>query len=527
MKTIRTALATLGLSLFAITGAAAQSVTLEGAHDGVKAHYHRQTPSPFAFADTGIDRSDWDLGGLPQPQTSADDAAGFTLALRPDSTEAGRGYIALVRVGEGYVVYGPALAGPDTTLSLAAAGPASWTVWPATGADGYVYFGPSDYIQSRAGRAEIAAPELPSKLRHTVFTAFADALAFYEGRFGPLPERPTLVVTIQGAGPSAIRADVTDTGVISARFHGDGWLDPSEAALSDADTLTFHETAHLWNSHFARPGEGFAWLHEGGAQYLALIAAVSTGHMTEAVARDNLGSNLTACRRRLGARKDVVSRMASGSAVYDCGVLVQWLADMELRQASHGSKDIVDRWTAMVDAARGGHATYGPQTFRTGLNEDSAVILLLDGEAEARWTSIEERLIGLGVTWTNKPSDQDYLVASLSRLNTENCAPGSSTGFYVRDGYIQMDNASTCGALSGDLEIGAVEGFDPLTASRAMFEAVQSRCAARGVVQIVRRNTGQVLSATCNTVLLDPVVYALTQSPAIRSTSANHGGLNR
>lgn len=515
MKTIRTAVATLGLSLFAITEAFAQSVMLEGNHDGVEAHYRGQVASPFVFADPGIDRSDWDLSGLPQPQPGADDAAGFTLALRPDSTEAGRGYIALVRVGEGYVVYGPALAGPDTTLSLTAGGPASWTTWPATGADGYVYFGPASYIQSRPGRAEIAAPDLPAKLRHTVFTAFADALAFYEGRFGPLPKSPTLVVTIQGAGPSTIRADVTDTGVISTRLNGDAWHDPSEAALSDIDTVTFHETAHLWNSHFARPAEGSPWLHEGGAQYLALVAAVSTGHMTEAAARDSLGSNLTACRRRLGARQDANIRMASGSAVYDCGVLVQWFADMELRQASNGSQGVVDRWTAMVDAARDGQAPYSPQKFRAGLNEESAVTLLFDGPAEARWTLIEARLIGLGVTWTNRPSDQDYLAATLSRLNTENCAPGSSTGFYVRDGFIQMDNASTCGALSDDLAIGTVEGFDPLTASRAMFEAVQSRCAARGVVQIVRRNTTQVLSAICNTALEEPTTYALTQSPAI------------
>ncbi|HBV12719.1 MAG TPA: hypothetical protein DEB60_06305 [Brevundimonas sp.] len=515
MKTILTALATVGLSLFAITGASAQSVTLEGTPDGVEAHYRGQVASPFVFADPGIDRSDWDLSGLQRNQTGASDAVGFILALRPDSTEAGRGYIALARVGEGYVVYGPALAGADATLSLAAGGPASWTAWPSTGADGYVYFGPTGYIQPRPGRTEIAAPDMPSKLRHTVFTAFADALAFYEGRFGPLPQSPTLVVTMQGAGPSTIRADVTDTGVISARLNGEAWRNPSEAALSEIDTVTFHETAHLWNSHFARPAEGSPWLHEGGAQYLALVAAVSTGHLTEAAARESLGSNLTDCRNRLGTRDNVSNRMVAGSAVYDCGVLVQWLADMELRQASSGAQGIVDRWAAMIDAARNGQALYNPQNFRSGLNEDSAVTLLFDGPAELRWKLIEARLIDLGVAWINRPSDEDYLAATLSRLNMENCAPGSSTGFYVRDGFIQMDNASTCGALSDDLEIGTVEGFDPLTESHAMFEAVQSQCAARGMVHVVRRNTTQVLSATCNTALAEPIAYALTQSPAI------------
>ncbi|WP_303717699.1 hypothetical protein [Brevundimonas naejangsanensis] len=310
-------------------------------------------------------------------------------------------------------------------------------------------------------RTEIAAPDMPSSLRHTVFTAFAHALDFYEGRFGPLPQSPTLVVTIQGAGPSTIRADVTDTGVISARLNGEAWRNPSEAALSEIDTVTFHETAHLWNSHFARPAEGSPWLHEGGAQYLALVAAVSTGHLTEAAARESLGSNLTDCRNRLGTRDNVSNRMVAGSAVYDCGVLVQWLADMKLRQASSGALGIVDRWAAMVSAARDGQAAYNPQNFRSGLNEDSAVTLLFDGPAEARWNSIEARLIDLGVTWVNRPSDEDYLAATLSRLNTENCASGSSTGFYVRDGFIQMDNASTCGALSDDLESALLKALIP------------------------------------------------------------------
>lgn len=515
MKMIRTAVTTLGFSLIAVTGASSQSVKLAETPYGLQADYSRQANVPFAFAHLGVDRSDWDLSGLPKAQAGAIRHGGFTLGLRPDSTEAGRGYIALVRVGEGYVVYGPALAGAEETLSLTAGHPASWTIWPETGADGYVYFGPSDYIHSYPGRTEISAPDLQPIIRHTVFTAYADAMAFFENRFGALPESPTMVVTTQTAGPPTIRADVTDTGVISVRLHGDGWLDPSEDMLSELDTVAFHETVHLWNSHYALPAEGSPWLHEGGAQYLALVASVSTGHMSEAAARDHLGSNLTACRRRLGSREGAHARMASGSAAYDCGVLVQWLADMELREASDGSQDVLDNWAAIVRAAREGQPGYSPQTFLARLKEDAAVSLLFDAPAQNRWTTIESRLRDLGVTWINRPSDEVYLAAIISRLNTDNCAPGSSTGYYIRDGFIQMDNASTCGALSDDLEIGTIEGFDPLTGSRAMFESVQSRCATGGVVHVVRRNTTQVLSATCNAALVEPIAYALTQGPAI------------
>lgn len=502
--------------------ARAQEVVVTPAAGGLVAEYRLDRPETrFVFADPGVARSDWTSRtegvALEEAVVSAGAAVDrFSLLIRPDSTEDGRGYIALVPVGEGYVLYGPALTGEGRTLALTAQGPRGWVLTPAEAGRGYVYFGPAEGLRRLpSGATAVAAPDLSPALGDALFGAFDDAVGFYTARFGAPPKPPALSATTQGAGPMTFRGDVTDTELISARFNGERWANPGADDLAGVASFAFHETAHLWNSHFARPAEGSPWLHEGGAEYMALVGAVTRGRLTEAEARDSLSGRLTGCRRALGARAAIAERMASGSAVYNCGTLVQWLADMELRRISSTPRSVFDIWKGLIDRAATGRPDYGPEDFKAGLAPDSAVVLLLDGPGEARWAAIEERLTGLGVRWENRPSRQDYLVAALSHLNGQACAAGSSTGFYLREGYVQLGNAETCGPLSGEVPLATVEDLDPLERSQAMFEAVQARCAANAPVRLTRRDDGAALTVPCARPLAPPAAYAITEAPTL------------
>lgn len=507
-------------ALLAAAPALAQDVALTPTADGVVAQYRLPAPvDRMAFADPGVARGDWTprtsgviLDGAVSATVPSDR---FALLIRPDSTEEGRGYIALARVGEGYVLYAPALAAEGRTPALTANAPAGWTLTPADDARGYVYFGPASALRRLpSGATAIAAPDLSPALGEAVFGAFDAAVEFYTARFGPPPLPPVLSGTVQGAGPMPFRGDVTDTAVISARFNGEGWAAPDADALAGVAAFAFHETGHLWNSHFARPAEGSPWLHEGGAEYMALVGAVSSGLMTETAARDSLSGRLTGCRRRVGSRVPAADRMASGSAVYDCGALIQWIADMELR-ASGPDRSVFDVWKGLVDRARAGRVDYGPADFRAALAPDSAVGLLFDGPGEGRWAAIEVRLAALGVRWESRPSRQDYVTATLFHLNGQVCAAGTSTGFYFREGYVQLGNDPGCGILAGEIPLATIAGLDPLAEPKAMFEAVQAACATGSPVAVVRRDTGAALSVPCGKPLAVPVAYAVTAAPAL------------
>jgi hypothetical protein len=483
----------------------AQAVSLRPTSDGLIADYRMtETEDGIAFADPDLVRSDWTRLGA------------RSFLVRPDSTEDGRGYIALARVGEGYVLYAPALTAAGETLTMSLDGPEGWTLAPADDARGYVYVGPASAVRRLpSGALTIAAPDLSPGLETTVFGAFDAATGFYTDRFGPPPTVPILSVTAQGAGPGPFRGDVTDSGMISTRFNGKAWAEPDADALKGVAAFIFHETAHLWNSHYARPAEGSPWLHEGGAEYMALVGAVSTGLLTEGEARESLSGRLTECRRRVGSRTPAADRMRSGSAVYDCGTLIQWLADMELRASGPG-RSIFDVWSDLIGAAGAGRPDYSPADFRARLAPDSAVTLLFDGPGEERWSAIDARLTALGVRWENRPSNQDYVIGTLSHLNAQTCAAGASTGFYIRDGYVQTANDDRCGRLSGEIPLTTVAGVDPLAEPRAMFDAVQALCAAKAPVAVVRRDTGESLSIDCSAPLATPTVYAITAAPALR-----------
>jgi len=528
MKSISLAIVATLLALTVPTSrVCAQSVTLALSPEGLVATYRLAGPvTRFVFDAPRVVRSDWvsqtPSASLDPAGVSADAAVDrFSLLVRPDSTEADRGYIALVRIGEGYVLYAPALRGEGNDLALHADLPPGWIVTPADDTSGYVYVGPGTEIHRLpSGARTITASDLSPALSDTALAAFADANAFYEARFGQPAKPPTLAVTTQGAGPGSFRGDVTDTGVISTRFNGSSWAAPDADALSEVVRFIFHETAHAWNSHTARPEEGSPWLHEGGAEYMALVGAVSTGHLTEAEALESLSGRLTGCRRRVESQPVVAGRIQSGSAVYDCGTLIQWLADLELRRDSGGERSVLDVWAALIHRAARGEEQYGPADFRAALASDSAVNVLFNAPASDRWAALEQRLSNLGVHWENRPSQHDYVVAALFHLNAVNCGAGASTGFYVRDGgYIEMDNDQTCGPLSGPVALASIETLDPVKDAEAMFEAVQARCASRSPIRMILR-TSEVILVPCTRALQTPMAYAITVAPHLGLGSA-------
>lgn len=392
----------------------------------------------------------------------------------------------------------------------AAAGEAALPVEDAI--DGYGWIGPAADL-SRAEHGDVVtganvAPELSQALRKT----FSQSLAFYAARLGPGVLRPTLIGTIDSPGPTVFRGDVTDTGVISVRFHGEAW----RQQLGIVVPFVWHETFHLWNGHGVRnrDGDNAPWLHEGGADYAAVVGAVTAGAMSEDDGRARLVQGLNGCRRVLGARDYDPARLRSGNGPYVCGLLIQWIADLEARGL--GTGDVFRLWKTLIDNGRESPDGYGVAEFRALLGPDSAVAALLDGPGAARWPTVRERLATLGVVLENRPGDDDLRSAALFHVARQNCS--GSYGFYDNPGALMLEGAD-CGPLSGEPVIDMVEGHDPQQASRAMFDAVQARCADRLPVRYTARD-GRVLEAVCDAPLSEPEVWFVVEAPslALRAT---------
>jgi hypothetical protein len=205
------------------------------------------------------------------------------------------------------------------------------------------------------------------------------------------------------------------------------------------------------------------------------------------------------------------ARLRKGQAIYDCGVLVQWVADLEERQGSSGRRDIFDLWKDMLDAGREGDG-YGVADFRARLRPDSAVAVLMDGPGAERWAGIEARLTALGVTLEDRPDAGDYRRTALWHMARQHCT--GSLGFFENPDGLQLETGERCGVLSGNPKIAAVEGHDPIAEAEAMFRAVQARCAAAAPVRY-RTLEGRLIEAECKAEMVMPKVAAVGDAPPL------------
>ena len=502
---------------------AQQSAAVEArsAPGGVAVTWRLAEPTTrVAFLATAVIRDTWTLTtpGLTLADGAVEGEApfqSFEILITPDKAEVDRIYMGLSKAGDGHVLYGPALTLKDMDAELTAQAVAGEVAVPTSGAmNGYLYLGPQEALMRRDGVAVVTSPSAPPALTTLLRDGFFAAQKFYTARLGDvLPNEPTLIISTDSPGPTGFRGDVTNTGLISLRFHGEMWASPPPDVAVPLGTFVWHESFHLWNGNGMKTKDsGTApWLHEGMAEYAAVVAAVSSGVIDEDQARAALNGRLRNCRSMLGDDDYDPTRLRKGQAIYDCGVVVQWLADLEARQASGGRRDVFDLWKAMLDAGRGGDG-YGVADFRARLRPDSAVAVLMDGPGAERWAGIEARLTALGVTFENRPDAADYRRAALWHVAEQHCT--GSPGFFENLDGLQLDTGERCGVLSGNPKIAAVEDHDPTAEAEAMFHAVQTRCAAGQPVRY-RTTEGKIIEAGCGAELVMPTVSAVSDAPPL------------
>ncbi len=474
----------------------------------------------LVFSDPGIVRDDWRVltPGLRLEEGAITSDAPFDsvdLAVAPDAVEHDHVYAGLSKIGAGWMIYGPALAfeGAEVRLILQA-GDGETALPVEAPAKGYAYLGPAAAVSRQGGAAVIvgdtASPELGDRLRGDFFAA----LDFFTTGLGDAPAgAPMLSVSADSPGPALFRGDVTQGGVVSLRFHGDGWRD----RLDQVSAFVWHEAFHLWNGVGLRDGESAPWLHEGGAEYAALVGAAEAGRLDEAAVRAALGRRLNGCRSALGDRPFDTPRLRRGEATYDCGVVMQWLTDLEDRAA--GGPGVLALWRGLL-SDRTGADGYGVAEFRARLRPGGAALSFMD-QGEGRWSALADNLTRFGVRLENRPGDDDLKKAALLHVAAQNCDSGQAAGFVDEASGLRLQG-DHCGVLSGGPVIERVEGHDPKTEAAALFDAVQARCAAHQPVRYQTR-VGRILEAGCAAALARPDVWIVGLTPTTDAEGAGPG----
>jgi hypothetical protein len=253
-------------------------------------------------------------------------------------------------------------------------------------------------------------------------------------------------------------------------------------------------------------------LHEGGADYAALLAGVRRGLTTEEEAARMLGDALNRCRSGLqnaGDKSLASFNFLPAQLRYPCGMAIQWAADLHIRRASGGARTVLDAWREVIAGAqREGTRRYTLAEFNAAAGIAASqpllpVALLVEQSGPGRWGELAGALGSLGAEVVQTPSPTGRRAAVLFHLLANNCRdlpPGTGYGFFLDGRTVKLDGPAGCGGLAGDPVISRIEGGDPFDLSEETYAAVQRRCAAREPVTLVSGD-GRTLAAPCTTPL--------------------------
>jgi hypothetical protein len=333
------------------------------------------------------------------------------------------------------------------------------------------------------------------------------ALAYYERELERSGRAPTILVSMQSTKTRGYRGDASGTAVISLRFFDSRWNEPDASAAAGLAMFVRHEAFHLWNG---APTSGTPpWLHEGGAEYAALVAAVDAGAVTHDQGIEQVSHHLDHCRATLGARSLAAAEL-SGQQIYWCGVALQWIADTEARGDSNGQRDTFAIWRDVLRRSEGRGYSLDDLRAVTG----PSVAAMLDDEGPERWSRLADALARNGATITDAVDDRGWRAATLQHLLAQHCQSGGR-GFYTETDHVRLDAPTDdCGPLGGNPEIVRVAGASIMKEPRKAFDAVRKACGAMESVTLKTRS-GAKLRVECARPLEVPVRWALVDAPAL------------
>jgi hypothetical protein len=378
-----------------------------------------------------------------------------------------------------------------------------------------VFIGPASHITQTEGAVIVAPPDAPRELHDAAAGEMRAAMRFYTQALGvSLPTEPVLVIAGGGEGQGQV-GDVTPGPFVSMRFYGSAWGPPTPESRAMLARFVSHEAFHFWNGSLAHHAQDApTWLHEGGADYAALLSAHNTGALDEAGVRAALGEALTRCRDGLRQRGDVGMNSIDflpQQIRYPCGIVIQWAADLSMHRANG---DVLDVWARMIAASQSREGnTYSLTDFTAapGMSDAASVIALLTEQSgAARWSALTTALQGLGAEISSAPTPDTRRVAVLFHLLLQNCPGAENYGFYTDGGRVRLDTVAQCGALS-NVVLDSIEGGDPFAPSAETYTRVQAACAANRPV-VLTLQSGQRIDAQCTRPLDDaPTAYAVSR----------------
>lgn len=262
-----------------------------------------------------------------------------------------------------------------------------------------------------------------------------------------------------------------------------------------------HEVAHWWNAGVFHSDPGRAWLHEGHAEWTALLLTHTAGLRSAQDVADELAQAATQC---LDVRDDTpAARLPAGRGrgmeAYACGLALWSLAQLQhgpqagasplaVLAGAHLQAGALLREADVARWADGGD--HGP------MNE-----LLLDEQVGFRsgftqrlgvWAQAREPQGSAELSTGQRMSIAQKLMSALMRSDC-----GGAQGFWVLNDAFRVDEVPGCQHLRAGQEPVRLEGHAVIDQALEAARAAADRCAAPGGELRLDLRSGEALALPC------------------------------
>jgi hypothetical protein len=205
------------------------------------------------------------------------------------------------------------------------------------GPRGYAYFGPSQAVLAGAVKVLID-PRTPQWARETILDVGAKTSGYYETAYQrQLKDELLIMVSIgnvESPGFSIKGGAINGAGQVAYLLEGKQVQSDHPKLREYVSKNVAHEMAHIWQLAISRGGIGDAqaqWIHEGGAEAMALDALLQTGVYSKELVTAYRAKQAAACEKLGGAVDTYDGISACGLMRFDklgVGIVPLWRSMM-------------------------------------------------------------------------------------------------------------------------------------------------------------------------------------------------------
>lgn len=446
----------------------------------------------------------WVFNGADLSRKDGEPFSKFRMSITESDRFYDRRYVPVIRIGasgwavlpEGFNVFEqPVLisfeGGVEGDVLLAGSGIVPRDEAMPAEVGGFFYFGPPEHVADGAATV-IAGPDVPDWLRDKFVADTQSISQTLTRRFEEAPPAPpTLIVTYRDHARTSFK------GSSLGRFitlHVRGYsLDPKDENLLQQMTgLALHETVHVWigQLYSSRENAEQSWLHEGAAEYISLRAWMEPDQL-----RGRMDEMINGCQRALLLRPLTSTEHGSrGRTPYDCGALVQLIAEAASVQAGNG--DILAIWKDVFERAGEEHE-FDTAMFRAAASEAggdmfTARLAKLEAGMDADgWESFLTGLSELGIEVEVRAPDAlpqpDHRLAQLALGAIQRDYCNNQISLHGLEDHYWIDISDRCGGhIPGNPKLRTLNSIDLIEAPGDAYSEIRRACAAGETITLGR-----------------------------------------